>query len=377
MTDPIQQARWRLILGSDCQLGGTGLTGAQARMDQSLGFLYDRELAGRNSLSGDAAGGRQGGLDPSALTVPDWINHIHELFPKQAIERLEKDALERYQLDDIVTNPEVLQRAEPSQTLLEAVLRTKHLMNQEVLAAARILVKRVVEEILRKLAFPIRQPFFGPRLRERSLMKIAKNFDWRETIRKNLKNYDAGRRQIVIHEPRFFSRQRRQMKKWKVIIVVDQSGSMASSVIYSAVTASIFHGIPSLQTHLIAFDTAIVDLTSDCADPVELLMKVQLGGGTDIGGALSYAAGLIDNPRQTIVVLITDFFEGAPTHKLFSVCRHIIESGAHLLGLAALNERAVPEYDRNTAAYIAKLGAHVGAMTPGELANWVAEKVGR
>ena len=207
---------------------------------------------------------------------------------------------------------------------------------------------------------------------------MSKNFDWRDTIRRNLKNYDSERRQMVIHEPRFFSRTRRHVDRWKIIIVVDQSGSMASSVIHSAVTASIFHGIPSLQPHLIAFDTSVVDLTSDCSDPVELLMKVQLGGGTDIGQALNYANTLVENPRKTMVVLITDFFEGGSIQNLLAISRRMVESGVHLAsGLAALNQNAVPEYDRSTAAQIAKLGAHVGAMTPGELANWVAEKVGR
>lgn len=378
MSNPLQEARWRLILGAaSCSGGGQGLTGAQARCDAALSFLYNRELASRNIATGVEGSQRSADLSASALTVPDWINQVHELFPTRAIERLEKDALERYKIQEIVTNPEVLRRAEPSQTLLEAVLRTKHLMNQEVLGAARLLVKRVVDELIRKLAMPIRQPFFGPKVRERSFLKVAKNFDWRETIRRNLKNFDSERRQIVIQEPRFFSRTRRRVDKWKIIIVVDQSGSMASSVIYSAVTASIFHGIPSLKPHLIAFDTSVVDLTSDCSDPVELLMKVQLGGGTDIGQALVYANSLVDNPRRTILVLITDFFEGGARNTLFSITRQIVESGVHMLGLAALNDKAVPEFDRETAAHIAKLGAHVGAMTPGELANWVSEKVGR
>lgn len=378
MSNPLQEARWRLILGAaSCSGGGKGLNEAQSRCDAALSFLYDRELAGRNIATGPEGGQRSADLSASALTVPDWINQVHELFPSRAIERLEKDALERYKIQEIVTNPEVLRRAEPSQTLLEAVLRTKHLMNQEVLGAARLLVKRVVEELMRKLAIPIRQPFFGPKVRERSFLKVARNFDWRETIRRNLKNFASERRQIVIQEPRFFSRTRRRVDKWKIIIAVDQSGSMTSSVIYSAVTASIFHGIPSLKPHLIAFDTSVVDLTSDCTDPVEVLMKVQLGGGTDIGQALVYANSLVDNPRRTILVLITDFFEGGPRNALFSITRQIVESGVHMLGLAALNDKAVPEFDRETAAHIAKLGAHVGAMTPGELANWVSEKVGR
>jgi uncharacterized protein with von Willebrand factor type A (vWA) domain len=168
---------------------------------------------------------------------------------------------------------------------------------------------------------------------------------------------------------------RRQADKWQVIILVDESGSMVDSVIHAAVTAAIFFGIKTLRTHLCLFDTTVVDVTDQCQDPVESIMKVQLGGGTDIGGALAYAAGLVDNPRRTIVVLITDFYEGAPVERLLAVVKSLVESGVTLLGLAALDQRAEPNYDRATAESFVALGAHVAAMTPGELAQWVAQKV--
>ena len=168
---------------------------------------------------------------------------------------------------------------------------------------------------------------------------------------------------------------RRQVDRWQLIILVDESGSMLDSVIYSAVTAAVFWGIKSLRTHLCLFDTSVVDVTAECTDPVETLMKVQLGGGTDIGQAMAYAASLVDNPRRTIVVLITDFFEGAPVQRLLTVTRQLVESGVTVLGLAALDDRAEPSYDRLLAERMVALGAHVGAMTPGELAEWVAGKV--
>ena len=361
--------RWRLILGADAQdCLGCQLGAEDSERDAALGFLYGRESgAERNTRGAD--------LSASQLSVPDWINQVHTLFPKATIERLEKDALERYKIDEIVTNPGVLSRATPSQSLLKAVLRTKHLMNQEVLAMARQLVRRVIQELIEKLARPVRQPFFGSRDRRPSFVKIARNFDWRTTIRRNLKHYDGAARRLVIETPHFVSRVRRHVDRWQIIIVVDQSGSMAGSVIHSAVTASIFFGIPILRPHLILFDTSVVDVTEDCVDPVETLMKVQLGGGTDIGQALQYAFGLIDNPRRTIVVLVTDFYEGAPVERLYSTTRQLLESGVTLLGLAALDEEADPAYDHNVAARMVELGAQVGAMTPGELATWVAQKV--
>ena len=276
----------------------------------------------------------------------------------------------------MVTNPDLLSRAKPNQTLLKAVLRTKHLMNQDVLAIARKLVRQVIEQLLEKLSRSIQSPFLGAINRQqRSFLKVAKNFDAETTIRRNLSNYDPETKRLYIKTPYFYSRIYRHVDRWQIIILVDESGSMLDSVIHAAVTAAIFFGIKSIRTHLCLFDTSVVDVTNDCNDPVETIMKVQLGGGTDISHALTYAASLVDNPRRTIVVLITDFFEGAPVHRLFSVTKQLIESGVTLLGLAALDEQAKPTYDRNIAAKLVALGAHVAAMTPGELAEWVAQKV--
>lgn len=368
-----EKIRWRLILGEEAEAACGGLSGENADRDVALEYLYGREGQGKNRR-GSKVG--RGSLDPSQLTVPDWINAVHTLFPKRTIERIEKDALERYQVQELVTNAELLKRAEPNLTLMKAVLHTKHLMNQEVLELARGMVRRLVEQLMEKLARPVRSAFLGPVDRRRSsFLKIAKNFDARTTIRRNLQHYDPESARLFIRTPHFFSRIRRHSDKWQVIILVDESGSMADSVIHSAVTAAIFFGIKMLRTHLVLFDTNVVDVSADCADPVETIMKVQLGGGTDIGQAVRYAEGLIDHPRRAIVVLITDFCEGAPVHHLFSACKRLLEQGTLLLGLAALDSDAKPHYDHATAATLAGLGAHVGAMTPGELAAWVAEKV--
>ncbi len=335
---------------------------------------------GESHQSGDGSASpsqdRHGGLGPSQLTVPEWINAIYELFPKKTIERLEKDALERYHLEEMVTNPDLLSRAEPSQTLLKAVLRTKHLMNQDVLAMARLLVQRAIAELMEQLAREIQSPFLGAINRQRrSWLKVAKNFDAETTIRQNLSTYDPETKRLYIKTPYFHSRIKRQMDRWQIIIVVDESGSMLDSVIHAAVTASIFFSLKEVKTHLCIFDTTVVDLTDQCSDPVETLMQVQLGGGTDIGQALAYAESLVENPRNTIVILITDFFEGAPLERLLSVTHSLIESGVTLLGLAALDSQANPNYNRDLAQQMVNLGASVGAMTPGELAVWVAEKV--
>lgn len=375
--------RWRLVLGEAADTLG-GLAGDPAGMDAALEWLYGREGSlGQRDIRGRGGGkgksdDRTGSLDPSQLSVPDWINEVHRLFPKETIERLEQDAVERFEIDEVVTNPDVLERVQPNEALLGAVLRTKHLMSPEVLAAARKLVQRVVEELMKKLARDVRQAFGGTLdRRRRSLLKSARNFDFKRTLRANLRRWDPKARRILLEKTFFFARTKKHLDKWQVILVVDQSGSMVSSVIHSAVTAACLWGLPGIKTHLVAFDTAVVDLTQDVTDPVELLMKVQLGGGTNIQQAVQYAGELIEAPRRAIVVLITDFYEGGSPEMLVSRVRGLCQQGTLFLGLAALDEHAVPQFDRELAQRLVDVGAHVGAMTPGQLAQWIAEKVRR
>ena len=369
--DPL--ARWRLVLGEAAEGALGNSLDAQGRgMDTALEWLYGRE----GDLADRDVRGRQGGTGPSSLTVPDWINEVHSLFPKETIERLERDAVERYKIDEVVTRADVLSRVEPNETLLRAVLRTKHLMNPEVLAVARRIVEKVVRDLMEKLSKEVRQTFSGVLdRRRRSPLKVARNFDFRRTLRENLDRYSPTERKVSIEHASFFSRTRKHTERWQVILLVDQSGSMTSSVIHSAVTAACLWGLPGIQTHLVAFDTAVVDLTREVTDPVELLMKVQLGGGTDIQKAVAYGAGLIESPRRSIVVLITDFYEGGGPELLVRRVKELCAQGTKVLGLAALEPDATPNYDRDLARRLVDVGAHVGAMTPGQLAAWIAEKV--
>ena len=386
-TDPALD-RWRLILGraAETSLGGFGDPRTAGR-DAALDWLYGRDpdAAGRGvrrggpagpSGSGDGGDGRYGGDGPSIVTTVDWLDQINTLFPKETVERLERDAVERYQIDDLVTDPDVLARIEPNEALLRAVLRTKHLMNPALLAQARRIVAAVVEQLLAKLSTEIRQTWSGTRSRKPSQFRQHRNFDIKRTLRGNLAHYDPREGKIYLQTPHFTSRTQRHLDKWQVVLIVDQSGSMVGSVIHAAVTASCLWSLPGVRTHLIAFDTAVVDLTSDVDDPVELLMKVQLGGGTDIAGAVKYGSGLIDNPRRAIVVLITDFFEGGHRGRLVRQVGDLVAQGTKVLGLAALDEEANPVYDQVMAQKLVDVGAHVGAMTPGGLAAFIADVIG-
>jgi len=380
--------RWRLVLGEAgeacCGGGGGpggggggggagGLSGDAAAADAALGWLY-----GRDDGEGRGIAGRQGGGGPSAMTVPDWIAEVHRLFPKETIERLEQDAVDRYQIHDVVTNPDVLKRIEPNQTLLKAVLKTKHLMNPEVLQLARELVKKVVEKLMKELAEEVKQSFSGAVNRQRRTMfKYSRNLDAKRTIAANLGNYDKERKQLYVDKVFFFQRAQKHNTKWQIILLVDQSGSMLDSAIHAAVTAACLYGIPGVKTHLVLFDTNVVDLSDELVDPVETLMKVQLGGGTNIAKAVGYAQQLIDVPSRTILAVISDFYEGGDPAELLRRIKSLCDEGAHVLGLAALDSEANPAFDRDLGEKVAACGAHVGAMTPGELAAFVAEKVKR
>ncbi|HEY1957717.1 MAG TPA: VWA domain-containing protein [Polyangiaceae bacterium] len=366
--------RWRLVLGKAAEEldGRAGMSAEDLAADASLGWLYDRDP----SLGERDVRDRTGGLDGSQLSVPDWLNQVHKLFPKETIERLERDAVEKYQIHEVVTNAEVLKRIEPSETLLRAVMLTKHLMSPEVLSLARELAAKVIRQLMEKLARKVRQSFHGSRTRRRSRIQIAKNFDAKSTLKRNLQGWDPAEKRIrYIREPLFISRTRRHMDRWQIILLVDESGSMMSSVIHAAVTAACLWGLPGTKTHLCIFDTQVVDLTDRVTDPVEVLMKVQLGGGTDIGKAVAYGQSLVESPRRTIVVLITDFFEGGSPGVLVSRVKSLCDSGATVLGLAALDEQANPSYDKDMARALVNVGAHVGAMTPGQLVQFIAEKV--
>lgn len=369
--------RWRLVLGEAadgaCRAAGGSLSANAIAMDAALDWLY-----GRDGEDGARNISRQGGREGSALTTPQWINDIHRLFPKETIERLERDAIEHYAIDDVVTNPDVLSRAEPNETLLKAVLRTKHLMSPDVLIMARKLVQDVVRQLMEKLSRDLALAFSGIVDRRRhSRFRIASDLDFRRVLRDNLKHYDPETRRLTVEHLHFFARNKRQMKTWQVILLVDQSGSMLDSVIHSAVTAACLWGLPGVKTHLVAFDTNIVDLTRDVDDPAELLMKVQLGGGTDIQKAVAYAASLIEAPERAVVVLISDFYEGASQAMLVQRVAELRSQRTLVLGLAALDSAAEPAYDREMARKLVAAGAEIGAMTPGELAGWLAEKIGR
>lgn len=365
--------RWRLVLGkyASGQISYSGGDVNYMGMEEVLDYLYSREYGEEQEIRQE----RQGGSGDSQLTVPKWLHEMKKLFPRQTVEIMERHALEKYEMTELLTDPEVLRRLEPNRELLKTIMGLKHMMKGEVLQLAREIVRKVAQEIMEKLEQDVRRALQGKLDRTSgSPVRSLRNLDIRKTIRRNLQHYDRERQQLVLQQVYFHSRMKRY-HQWRVVICVDESGSMLDSVIHSAVMAGIFARLPMLDTRLVIFDTNVVDLSGHVEDPVETLMSVQLGGGTNIAGALSYCETLIENPHRTLVVLISDLYEGGSTHNLCSVSRSIIESGAKLIALTALDMTATPNYSRHVAAQLAQLGAFVGAMTPEQLAAHVADMV--
>lgn len=372
------ETRWRLILGraSEDGFGGAPAANGQApELEAALSWLYDRQAEGDTQRS-VARGGGPGSGPEHPLDVPDWINAIHKLFPKEAIERLESDALERYGILEVVTRPEALATVTPSLSLAEAILRCKSNMDVKVLEAARMLVAKIVEDLQKKLCDEIEHRLGATPFRHRrSRFRVAKNLDALRTIRKNLQNYDRENRRLVIERPEFFARVRRFGPKHQIVIVVDQSGSMARNIIHAAIVASVLWKLPATKTHLVVYDTEVVDLTPYVDDPVELLLRVQLGGGTDGAKALQYASQLIDTPHRTILLWITDF-EDRPD-ALAREVRALVGEGVTVFGAASLDDQVQGAYDHGVAQVVADAGAFVAATTPGKLVAWLVEKIRR
>ncbi|MBS6600048.1 MAG: VWA domain-containing protein [Clostridium sp.] len=368
--------KWRLILGkySDEQIGfgEDGSSFNYMDMDALLDYLYSREYGEEDGVRRER-GNRKGSLDPSNLTVPSWITKIREVFPKETVEILEKHALDKYELTELLTDKEVLEKLEPNKELLKNILQMKHLMKGEILETAKEIVRKVAEDITKSLESDVKKAIVGRVNKNKSsLIKSSRNIDYKRTIKANLKNFDVEENRLVVDKV-YFNDRVKKYNPWNVIIAVDESGSMLDSVIHSAIMAGIFSKLPMLKTNLVIFDTEVVDLSGYIDDPVTTLMSVQLGGGTNITKALQYCETLIENPHRTMVILVTDLYEGYGYGNMYATSKSIIESGAKLIVLTALDMESTPIYDKNAAQKMASLGAEVGAMTPGGLSEWIAK----
>lgn len=361
--------RWRLILGSFSNLE---IDNEYSEIDETLNFLYDREYTQNGGYSLDNFNNSNSSKEKSALTVPKWISKVKKLFPKETVEIMQKQALEKYKLTEILTDENILKEIEPNIELLKNILTFKDMMSQNVKKLAYDIVKKTLEEIKNKMEVEIKKVFYGKKLpNSNTTNKIFKNLDIKKTIRYNLKNYDI-KNKTIFTDKLFFNQNIKKYNPYNIIILIDESGSMLDSVIYSSIMASIFANLPYLSIKLIIFDISVVDLSEHIKEPIDILFKVQLGGGTNIAQALEYAKKITFAPDKTIVLLISDLFDSNDYKLMYKNANDIVESGSKLIVLTALDYNANSIYDKEAARYFSKIGAKVGALTPSKLSKWIS-----
>ncbi len=368
--------RWRLLLGgSAADSVGCALTGADIEIDRALTSLYDAGLEGGNDLM--KSDQRKGGSGASQPGVARWLGDIRKYFPSTVVRVLQKDALERLKLNQLLLEPELLEAVEPDVHLVANLLALRGVIPASTRETARIVVRKVVDELMRRLQEPLRSAIGGALNRaERNRRPRFAEMNWPRTIRANLRHYQAEY-QSIVPETRIGFGRKRQRTQRQVILCIDQSGSMAASVVYSSICGAVMASLPAVKTHLVVFDTAVVDLTEHLDDPVELLFGTQLGGGTDINRAVGYCQSLIQDPANTILVLISDLFEGGVAENLLRRANNLVQSGVQFIALLALADSGAASYDRGLAAQLALLDVPSFACTPDLFPDLMAAAIKR
>ncbi|MEU6583194.1 VWA domain-containing protein [Nocardia sp. NPDC046763] len=371
--DEAQGRRWRLVLGSagEAGLGGGGLGNADDQaMDRALGALYDSGGQG-------GSGRRSGGLGGSAPQVSRWLGDIRRYFPSTVVEVMQRDAVDRLNLTELLLEPELLEAVEPDVHLVGTLLSLNRVMPETTKATARMVVEKVVKEIERRIAAATVAAVGGALNRAARVSRPKlRDIDWDRTIRKNLANYLPEHRTVVPERLVGYGRKAQAVKR-DVVLAIDQSGSMASSVVYASVFGAVLASMRSLRTSLVVFDTAVVDLTEKLADPVEVLFGTQLGGGTDINRAIAYSQSLITRPADTLFVLISDLYEGGVRAEMLRRIRAMKEAGVQVVVLLALSDEGAPAYDRDNAAALTALGVPAFACTPDRFPDLLAVALDR
>ncbi len=358
MTDEATLRKWRLILGSQ-ENDGTGFSLDQVdlQVDKTLEALYDTE--------------RKGGLGPTSPNINRWLGDIRTFFPASVVQVMQKDALQRLELTQMLFEKEMLENIEPDVHLVATLMTLSKVIPAKTKDTARQVVKKVVDQLLKKLSQPMQQAITGSLNRSiRNNRPRHTEINWQRTILKNLKHYQPDYKTIIPVERIGYGKKRSSLKD--VVLCLDQSGSMGTSVVYSGVFGSVMASIPSIKTQMVVFDTAVVDLSEELSDPVDLLFGVQLGGGTDINAALKYCQQIISRPADTVMVLITDLYEGGNENEMRKRALELQSSGVQLIVLLALNDEGAPSYDYQNAQYFSNLGIPVFACTPDKFPELMA-----
>ncbi len=363
--------RWRLVLGQKAE---RALGGGMA-LSHLASVAPEQDVFGLDDALELVYGGeeRQGGTSASLPNIPRWLGDVRRYFPTDVVAMVQKDAIERRGLRQLLFEKETLPKLEKNVELAATLISLQGMIPDEVKETARQVVRAIVEQIRQKLEPQIRQAVIGALTRNRhSALPVYRNVDWKRTIERNLKHYDPTRR-VLIPERFYFWANQRRLREWQIILCVDQSGSMANSVVYASIMAAVFASLDALRTHLIFFDTEVADMTDVLDDPVDLLFGAQLGGGTDIARAVGYAADLVLQPEKTIFILITDLYEGGDEEALLRRLGALVESHVRVLCLLALDDAGRPSFNRALARQVRALDIPAFGCTPGKLVELIED----
>jgi Mg-chelatase subunit ChlD len=363
--------RWRLLLGSPAAaaLGGGTLSGDDAAIDGALGALYDGGGGpGPDGAAGGGRGGRAaaraGGLGGSAPRVARWLGDIRQYFPSTVVQVMQRDAIDRLDLRQLLLEKEMLESIQPDVHLVGTLLSLSRIMPETTKATARAVVAKVVAEIERRIADRTRSAVSGALNRAARVRRPRhRDIDWNRTIAANLARYVPSHRTVIPERLVGYGR-RQHVAARDIVLAIDQSGSMASSVVYASVFGAVLASLRSLRTSVVAFDTSVADLSALLTDPVDVLFGTQLGGGTDINQAIAYCETLVTRPRDTILVLISDLYEGGDETEMRARLLALHAAGVRVVALLALSDDGAPAYDQGNAAYLAAAGIPAFACTP-------------
>ncbi|MCX4753239.1 VWA domain-containing protein [Kitasatospora purpeofusca] len=368
--------RWRLVLGGEADGTGRALHGRDAAMDGALAALY-RGAPEEGRAGQPRSGRRSASLGGSAPQVARWLGDIREYFPATVVQLMQQDAITRLGLEQLLLEREMLEAVEPDVHLVATLLSLKHALPETTRETARAVVGTVVAELERRLADRTRATVGGALDRSARVGRPRhRDIDWDRTVRANLANYLPEHRTVVPERLVGYARAGRAVKK-DVVLCIDQSGSMAASVVHAAVFGAVLASMKSLDTRLVVFDTSVVDLTEQLADPVDVLFATQLGGGTDINRALAYCQSRITRPAETVVVLISDLYEGGIRDGMLKRVAAMKAAGVQFIALLALSDEGAPAYDHAHAAALAALGVPAFACTPDAFPEIMAAAIGK
>ena len=349
--------RWVLALGDEARSSCPEVTLSEedAGMSDALSLLYDH--------GGDGKGLR-GGSGASSPRVARWLGDIRKYFPSTVVRAMQKDAFDRLYLKDMLLQPEMLESVQPDVNLVSTLMSLNGVIPPETRETARLVVRKVVDELLKQLEEPMRTAVSGALNRAvRSRRPRYAEIDWNRTIQANLRHWQKEYHTLVPESLIGYGRKARRPQR-EVILCIDQSGSMANSIVYSSIFGAVMASLPAVKTRLVVFDTSVVDLTDEMRDPVDVLFGVQLGGGTDINRAVGYCQSLISDPRNTVMVLISDLYEGGVERNLLQRANERVQSGVQFITLLALSNEGSPFYDRALAGKLSALGIPCFACTP-------------